>query len=93
MDRFAKNRSGRIAGFARKTTKQELLSGLISSGDGRREVFCCLRVGLGSAAAIGRPGEGWVLAHVAQLVEHVLGKDEVSGSIPLVGSTAKRFVR
>ncbi len=26
-------------------------------------------------------------AHVAQLVEHILGKDEVSGSIPLVGST------
>jgi hypothetical protein len=26
-------------------------------------------------------------AHVAQLVEHVLGKDEVSGSNPLVGST------
>jgi elongation factor Tu len=26
-------------------------------------------------------------AHVAQLVEHVLGKDEVSGSIPLVGSS------
>jgi hypothetical protein len=25
-------------------------------------------------------------AHIAQLVEHVLGKDEVSGSIPLVGS-------
>ena len=25
-------------------------------------------------------------AHVAQLVEHILGKDEVSGSIPLVGS-------
>ena len=25
-------------------------------------------------------------AHVAQLAEHVLGKDEVSGSIPLVGS-------
>ncbi len=25
-------------------------------------------------------------AHVAQLVEHVLGKDEVSGSIPLMGS-------
>ena len=31
-------------------------------------------------------------AHVAQSVEHVLGKDEVSGSIPLVGSiTAKNF--
>ena len=26
------------------------------------------------------------VAPVAQLVEHVLGKDEVSGSIPLVGS-------
>ncbi len=25
-------------------------------------------------------------AHVAQLVEHVLGKDEVDGSIPFVGS-------
>ena len=33
-------------------------------------------------------GAAWLatLAHVAQLVEHVLGKDEVSGSIPLVGS-------
>ena len=28
-----------------------------------------------------------ISAHVAQLVEHVLGKDEVSGSIPLVGSS------
>ena len=28
-----------------------------------------------------------VLAHIAQVVEHVLGKDEVSGSIPLVGSS------
>ena len=26
-------------------------------------------------------------AHVAQLVEHVLGKDEVTGSIPVVGSS------
>jgi hypothetical protein len=26
-------------------------------------------------------------AHVAQLVEHILGKDEVSGSIPLMGSS------
>ena len=24
-------------------------------------------------------------AHVAQLVEHILGKDEVIGSIPIVG--------
>ena len=32
----------------------------------------------------------WVVdkdrAHVAQLAEHILGKDEVSGSIPLMGS-------
>jgi hypothetical protein len=27
-------------------------------------------------------------AHVAQLAEHVLGKDEVTGSIPVMGSTA-----
>ncbi len=30
---------------------------------------------------------GRIAAHVAQLVEHILGKDEVSGSIPLMGST------
>jgi hypothetical protein len=30
-------------------------------------------------------GEG--AAHVAQLVEHVLGKDEVTGSIPVMGSS------
>ncbi len=29
-------------------------------------------------------------ADVAQLVEHVLGKDGVSGSIPLIGSTFRR---
>ncbi len=27
-----------------------------------------------------------MLAHVAQSVEHILGKDEVTGSIPVVGS-------
>jgi hypothetical protein len=27
-------------------------------------------------------------AHVAQSAEHILGKDEVSGSIPLMGSIA-----
>ena len=32
--------------------------------------------------------DAWAFfAHVAQLAEHVLGKDEVSGSNPLVGST------
>jgi hypothetical protein len=28
-----------------------------------------------------------LVAHVAQSAEHVLGKDEVSGSIPLMGSS------
>ena len=31
-------------------------------------------------------GTAGICAHVAQLVEHVLGKDEVTGSIPVVGS-------
>ena len=30
-----------------------------------------------------------LVAHVAQLAEHVLGKDEVIGSIPIMGS--RRF--
>ena len=32
-------------------------------------------------------------AHIAQLVEHVLGKDEVIGSIPIVGSPFHRFCK
>ena len=31
-------------------------------------------------------------AQVAQLVEHVLGKDEVMGSIPILGSTQNRIL-
>ena len=31
-------------------------------------------------------------AYVAQLAEHVLGKDEVSGSIPLAGSSMCRMM-
>ena len=31
--------------------------------------------------------DGLWRAHVAQSVEHVLGKDEVTGSIPVVGSS------
>ena len=30
-------------------------------------------------------------AHVAQLVEHVLGKDEVTGSIPVMGSMSRNY--
>ena len=29
-------------------------------------------------------------AHVAQLAEHVLGKDEVTGSIPVMGSITEQ---
>ncbi len=39
---------------------------------------------------LGLPQRRWAgerrAAHVAQLVEHVLGKDEVTGSIPVMGS-------
>ena len=37
---------------------------------------------------------GWVLrlnAHVAQSAEHILGKDEVTGSIPVMGSSIDRL--
>ena len=39
-----------------------------------------------------KPGThfGFQLAHVAQLVEHVLGKDEVTGSNPVMGSAAMK---
>jgi hypothetical protein len=35
-------------------------------------------------------GEGFK-AHVAQAVEHFLGKEEVTGSSPVVGSSAIRY--
>jgi hypothetical protein len=40
----------------------------------------------GSGRRAVRSGRG--SAHVAQSVEHVLGKDEVTGSIPVVSSTS-----
>ena len=39
------------------------------------------------------PLERPVSAHVAQLVEHVLGKDEVIGSNPIVGSSLKTDIK
>jgi hypothetical protein len=34
------------------------------------------------------PTPVWTIpAHIAQLVEHFLGKEEVTGSIPVVGTT------
>ena len=41
-------------------------------------------MGFLSFRVIPRAKEFW--AHVAQLAEHVLGKDEVIGSIPIMGS-------
>ena len=38
---------------------------------------------------------GWVLwinAHVAQLAEHILGKDEVTGPIPVMGSKKRQYI-
>ena len=40
---------------------------------------------VGTVECAGWPWDGTV-AHVAQMVERVLGKDEVIGSIPIVGS-------
>jgi hypothetical protein len=51
------------------------------------------------ARPVRRPGFprealGWRrAAHVAQLAEHVLGKDEVTGSIPVMGSVSLRPAR
>jgi hypothetical protein len=42
--------------------------------------------GCGVLRPIGGDGQPRDQAHVAQLVEHVLGKDEVTGSIPVMGS-------
>lgn len=33
----------------------------------------------------------WAFAHIAQMVEHFLGKEEVTGSIPVVGSIVFSF--
>jgi hypothetical protein len=42
------------------------------------------------AAWVAAEALGWRrAAHVAQLAEHVLGKDEVTGSIPVMGSRAR----
>ena len=42
------------------------------------------------AARVPKGGAGLVTsAHVAQLAEHVLGKDEVTGSIPVIGSSSR----
>ncbi len=44
----------------------------------------------GSNPAPATRNEGERRAHVAQLVEHVLGKNGVTGSSPVVGSSARK---
>jgi hypothetical protein len=48
-------------------------------------------IGCGVFRPIGGDGQIPSLAHVAQLAEHVLGKDEVTGSIPVMGSNYRIF--
>jgi hypothetical protein len=47
-------------------------------------------MGLRAFCRYGGNGQTEWVAHVAQLAEHVLGKDEVIGSIPIMGS--RRFL-
>ena len=58
---------------------------LYSSADSGKDYRPACHSG-GEARRVEHNGD-FALAHVAQLVEHILGKDEVSGSIPLVGSS------
>ena len=67
---------------------------VVSSADCRSAVFDCggsipflPTTTHGSAKEKNRSDRVIELAHVAQLAEHVLGKDEVTGSSPVVGST------
>ena len=47
----------------------------------------------GPFAFYGPQTKPWILAHVAQLVEHIHGKDGVGGSNPPEGSREKSFRR
>lgn len=55
-----------------------------SSGEQKTKVFCFSR-----CSCFGRPLRVFVLAVVAQLVEHDIGNIEVIGSIPINGSLMK----
>ena len=47
------------------------------------------KLGVAGSSPVSRSKSGWAYrahsAHVAQSVEHFLGKEEVTGSIPVVG--------
>ena len=55
---------------------------MVSSADCRSAVFDCG----GSIPSLPTISEGFNRAHIAQLAEHFLGKEEVIGSSPIVGS-------
>ena len=41
---------------------------------------------MGKVLEVVKPGNSFYLAHIAQVVEHSLGKGEVTGSSPVVGT-------
>jgi hypothetical protein len=49
------------------------------------------KLGVAGSNPVSRSRNMAIDAHVAQLAEHVLGKDEVSGSSPDMGSTFSAF--
>jgi hypothetical protein len=70
-----------VSYFSRSVIGQEQMK--------RREPLRLLKKSGGSwvfVVSSGQSGDSPVSAHVAQLVEHVLGKDEVIGSNPIMGS-------
>ena len=63
-----------------------------SSSDGRARAFQARGRGFDSRLPLVGPGVGMTIghyAHVAQVAEHFLGKEEVTGSNPVMGSGAR----
>ena len=68
-----------IPAFAGMTIK--ILDNILSHGYTSGSLFCLIHRQIAAGGELAAP--------VAQLVEHVLGKDEASGSIPLGGFLTK----
>ena len=83
------------AGIAQLVERKPSKLGVAGSSPVSRSILS-LSMRFGSTTGAGTVGWGAnkssvVSAQVAQLVEHVLGKDEVTGSIPLLGFTLILF--
>ena len=84
-----------IAGIAQLVEHNLAKVGVAGSSPVSRSILS-LSMRFGSTTGAGTVGWGAdkssvVSAQVAQLVEHVLGKDEVAGSIPVSGSIRGQF--